>query len=349
MKLSREEVEESERIICEYLCSPTHFSAIRRSSLREGLIADKIKEQVSDNILDAVHIGNSYDSIGDIKLELENEGLRYCELKMSESRGTGTAFNICFNTLTDTGVFEEDVLSWKEYMGEHNHGDTVVGLLDSYDFYPEGIHSEYNTERQKRMKLGRYIRDYINENADSVEDAINHGAEPVRQAARIKQEIKNFDREMKKEFLEYLSNHTINSERLKAVSLVLAGGYHKQKQVKEYVEVVEDVSEMVGGVGHVFDDYRVFYAHNVEDGKNGLTVEKGEQEKAISKLSEKQNWMFSFTNENGMAETTSFEIGFKENDEFTTVYKISLNWKNVFQGIATPSINGFKSEFFKQL
>lgn len=349
MNLSREEVEDSERIICEYLCSPTHFSAIRRSSLREGLIADKIKDKISGNILNAVHIGNSYDSIGDIKLEIENEGLRYCELKMSNSNGTGTAFNITFETLTDTGVFDQDVLCWKEYLKEQNHGEKVIELLESYEFYPEKIHNEYNTELQKRKQLGRYIRDHVNEQAESVDTALTHSDKSVQQAAKIKREIKQFDREMKKEFLEYLSSHEIDQKRLKEVALVLAGGYHKQRQVREYVEVVENVSEMVGGVGHVFDDYRVFYAHNVGDGKDGLKVEKGNQEKVVDILSEKENWRFSFTDKTGGIEKTSFEIGFEENNDFTPVYKISLNWKNVFQGIATPSVNGFKSTFFKQL
>ena len=349
MNLSRSNVEESEKIICEYLCSPTHFSAIRRSSLREGLIADKIKSKISGNILDAVHIGNSYDSIGDIKLKLEDGGLRFCELKMSESTGRGTAFNITVKTFTETGVFETEVLSWKEYMNQHDHTETVTELLESYEYYPESIHDEYNTAYQKRKTLGRYIRDYVDDNAESVESALECSDQSIQQAAQIKTDIKSFDRSMKKSFLKYLDSQSINSERLKAIALVLAGGYHKKKQVVEFVDVVEEVSDMVGGINHVFDDYRVFYAHNVEEGKEGLTVKSGNQETAIDVLSDKSEWKFSFTDEDETVKTTSFSIGFVENDLFTPVYRISLNWKNVFQGIASPSVNGFKADFFKRL
>lgn len=343
----RKIVEECEDIIYEYLCSDNIQSEVRSSSYLEALIATQIKNQIDDNIVNVRHIGNTYNSIGDIKIETENESI-YCELKMStNSDSTGTEFNISSNVIYKSDIFENSILTWSEFMDNHNHSQKVFSYLDSYDYYPNSIHTDYNTKIQKRKTLGRYIRETIKDSEYSVDEGLNCDNPEIRQAAEIKSGIMNYDREIKKKYLKYLSDKKINQSRLKSFVLVLCGGYHKTKQILNYMDLIDNLNgDVVDNIGDVFDNYRMFYSY-VDFDNDIVNVKKAEQEKSIKKLSKKDNWDISFINNDSGSETTSFFIGFYENNEFVSVFRCSLNWGQVFQGIYNKRINGFKGEFFK--
>lgn len=344
---TRENIEQSEKIICEYL-SELDSTEVRRSSELEFEIAKQIQDKLSEEIVDAVHIGNSYDSIGDIKI-ITKTGLKYCELKMLSSKSSsGTRFNIREESLHDSQVFmDETVLTWKEYMEQYNQEETVLSLLDSYRYYPENIHDSYNTKIQKKETLGRYIRNLINNTVGSISEAIQSTDPALKQAGKIKQAIMTFDKKMKKKYLTYLSNKQLNSDRLKAFSLVVTGGYHVKEHIMEYVDVVDRVKKEVNGVGNVFDDYKVFYAY-LDPDLEDVAVDQGEQERTIEKLSNKENWTLSIKYDKSEIENTSYKVGYIEDNEFHSVFRLALNWKNVFQGVRNPAVNGFEGEFFKE-
>lgn len=350
MDLSRSNVEESEKIICEYLteCS----DPARQSSSVEAQIANELAEHLSGTVMSAEHIGNTYDSIGDILVHTDS-GPKYCELKMLTGGlcSTGTSFNISPKTPIETGVFESDTLKWREFMQEDGHREFVSKQLQSYDHYPEDIHSKYSTKLQEMKTLGRYIRDLVDDSEYTVSEAVNDSRVPpeISQAAEIKTDIREFDRAHKQRYIEYLSTQQINTEHLKALTIIFAGGYHKKKQIHNYMDVVKEVSEEVGGVGNVFDDYRKFFAY-IDTETTGVDLRTGNQQKAIETLSNQDSFDIQFGGSGSAVDQSNIEIGFwSDTDNFISVYRLSLNWGNVFQGIATPRMNGFEQEFFEKI
>ena len=79
-------------------------------------------------IISAVHIGNSYDSRGDIKLKLPKKETRYIELKFLDS-GKGTLANISQDALTKLGIF--NTISWSEFRKQKKHKQTLIRLMNN--------------------------------------------------------------------------------------------------------------------------------------------------------------------------------------------------------------------------
>lgn len=346
MNLSRSNVEESEMLIAEYLDAGD--VPIRRSSEVEGLIACELDQYIENSVVGAEHIGNSYDSIGDILIYTES-GRRYYELKMSEKSGrSGTLFNTSSDLLVSHGLFEDSPMTWREFMGENDHSEFVMDSLYSFEFYPEEFGAEFNTELQTRKGMGRYIRDLVKESDFSCDELVSdnvNASEKLVQAAEVKSDIEEFDREVKLNYLGYLKDFEVNEEVVKALSLVLAAGYHRKQQIEEYLDVVLEVSENVGGVSHVFDDYRIVYANIDEDGS--VSTQLSKQSQLVDHLSEVE-FDIQIGDNDGEIEQTSLMVGFVDDDEFTPLYRCSLHWGNVFQGIATPSWRGFECPYMKE-
>lgn len=347
----RDDVEESEKLICEYLSDAN--PSIRPSSQLEGKTAEKIAERLGA-VTDAEHIGNSYSSIGDIRVQTEENGVFYCELKfLSEGTARGTLCNISPRTPIETGVFNGTVMSWSEFLDAHGHTEYVLSELNSFDYYPDGTREDCTTELKTKEILGRHIRDLLDEYDIDDPGAFCADAtdapEEVYQAADIKRNITEFDRAKKIKYLEYLQSLPINSSRLKALVMILVAGYHKKKQIHSYMDVVEEVSHEVGGVGEVFDDYRVFYANTEED--ELVTVDTAEQDKLIRELSKipSEKYTIRFGGLDGGVNQTSMIVGVDAEDGFKSLLRFSLHWGNVFQGIRTKRLNGFRESYLKEL
>lgn len=349
----RDDAQESEELICEYLTDSN--PSIRSSSQLEGEAACEIAEQLG-SVTDAEHIGNSYNSIGDVLVHTKSNGKFYCELKiLSEGTVQGTLCNISPRTPIESDVFKGKVMPWGEFLDAHTHTEYVISQLQSFDFYLEELHDECTTERKTKTTLGRYLRDLLEEYDISDPGAFCDGVDEdeapteIYQAADIKRNITEYDREKKIQYLKYLSSLPIDSSRLKALVLILVAGYHKKKQIQSYMDVVEDVSHEVGGVGEVFDDYRVFYAN--KSGDELVKVDTAEQDTVIRELSKipSEDYTIRFGGREEGVTQTSMLVGVTRDGEFKPLLRFALHWGNVFQGIDTRRLNGFRMPYLEEL
>lgn len=353
----RSEAENKEKLITEYLNDTD--PSIRRSSRTSGLIANEISNKFDGIIEHASHIGNSYDSIGDMKLMLDGEPI-YIELKILNGKSStfGTLANITPNGLIESGVFSGNPMSWKEFNQEQGHTEEVLSHIENFPKYPKYVENKCSTERQTKEHKGRYVRDLIGnitkndfdpEVAENINDSYSLG-ELKDIASQIKSDIEEFDRKVKIKYIEYLSNFNVDSSKMKAYTIILVAGYHKKSQMLNYLDVVDEIVSEYGfsDVGDVFQNYEVFYARKK---RNRVEVDRSGRSDVIDKLCKipAEDYEFRFGGSGDDVSNTGFSIGINVGGEFEQLISMALHWGNVFQGIDTRRLNCFKSKKLDKL
>src|SRR3989344_3732534 len=120
-------------------------------------IAESIKKDFGE--VKAKHLGNSYDTIGDIKVKLPNKQEVFIETKMSDTKeGKGTKANISQNALTEYVLFKNGTKKWSEFRDDKNHEEWVNKFLDFFGKYPGSILKISNPTRRMEEKA-RFLRD----------------------------------------------------------------------------------------------------------------------------------------------------------------------------------------------
>lgn len=357
MSNHRSEVEVKEKLIAEYLNDSE--SPIRRSSRMSGTIADKISDEYDGTIEDASHIGNSYDSIGDMKLTVDGIP-NYIELKILDDKPSnfGTLANISPKIPIKSEMFSGDPMEWKAFLQNQGHTENVLSILDRFPNYPDCVTDKCSTDLNTKEHKGRYIRDLVKDRTtkdfdSEVAEDINpsHSLSELEEiASQIKSDIEEFDRKIKIRYIEYLSDFDVNSDRVKAYSIILIAGYHKKSQVLNYLDVVDKVVEEYGfsDVGDVFQNYEVFYAYKQED---GIKLNRDERSNVIDELSDipTEDYEVRFGGSGDDVSNTGFSIGVNKDDKFEPLIRLALHWGNVFQGIATRRFNCFKEKKLNKL
>lgn len=207
-KHERSNVESAEKMVVELLNGkliPKNHPEYRRIINVYNYIIKKYP-----NIKYAEHIGNNYDTIGDILIKIKKIRLFlttmeeiYIELKFLKG-GKGTLANISQDGLTKYNIF--DGISWSEYRKKYNQKENIEKILDEYS-YPKELSFE---------NKGRYIRD--NENKTTI---------------KIRERIVKYDREIKQEYIKYLETLNYDKENLKKFVLLLLFGRHTEKMITE--------------------------------------------------------------------------------------------------------------------
>lgn len=162
------------------------------------------------NIKYAEHIGNNYDTIGDILIKIKKIRLFlttteeiYIELKFLNG-GKGTLANISQDALTIYKIFEGT--SWSKYRKNEDHRNNIEKILNEYN-YPENLNFE---------EKGAYIKKNENETTKN-----------------IKERIVKYDREVKKKYIKYLETLDYDKENLKKFVLLLLFGRHTKKLIQD--------------------------------------------------------------------------------------------------------------------
>lgn len=357
MSNHRSEVENKEKLIAEYLSDPN--APIRRSSRISGVIANEISDEFDGTIENASHIGNSYDSIGDLELILDGEPI-YTELKILNGGydSFGTLANITPKGPIKSGMFSGNPMYWEEFNEEQDHMEEVLSQLKKFPNYPKCVENKCSTDKQTKKYKGRYIRDLIvgktkydfdPEVAENINDSYSLG-ELKDIANQIKSNIEEFDRKVKIKYIEYLSNFDVDSSKLKAYTIILVAGYHKEDQMLNYLDVVDEVVDKhsFSNVGDVFENYEVFYARKKDD---GVEVDRSYRSDVIDKLCEipAEDYEFRFGGSGEDVSNTGFSIGINGGNEFEQLISMALHWGNKFQGIESRRLNCFKSKKLSEM
>ena len=356
MSNHRSEVEKKEKLIAEYLSDRN--APIRRSSRTSGVIADQIAEKYDGSVENAVHIGNSYDSIGDTKVVVDGIP-NYVELKILDNQPSnfGTLANISPKVPIESGMFVGSPTKWKEFLQEQDHTEKVLSFLNKFPNYPESVEEKCSTDRNTKEHKGRYIRDVVKNRTSKdfdpeVAEEINssHTVDELREiAGEIKSNIEEFDRKVKIKYIKHLSSFDIDSSTVKAYAIILIAGYHKKSQMLNYLDVVDEVVDEYGfsDVGDVFENYEVFYAYKEDD---GVTVEKDKRSEVIDQLCEIPSEYYTIRfGGSGEIENTALSIGINQGGDFEPLIRLALHWGNVFQGITTRRFNCFKEKKLSEL
>lgn len=328
-KHERAIVEEAE-IIAATLINNEDLSSIQKKHQFLNLIKSFVKviKLEYKNISRAVAVGNSYDSPGDIRLELKDGKKRFIELKFLEKNGSGTLANISQDAMTSLGIF--DCQSWSSFREKTKHRQAVIDSLNKFK-YPFGVILVADSE-SKIHKAASYLKEVINAGTRGVEGVCRDHLKTIksshdqRLASEIILEIIKMDKASRVKYLSILKSANLNKERLKNFVFLLSTGSHTQEDLAAEINT-NFISLVAGDV-----NYDVYYLY-----KETLTIKK---EEGLNNLHE----MFDRDIDIDIKESeTSFVIFSKKGSERINLIRVVYHWKNKFGGIQTPCLNIFKS------
>lgn len=267
----RQTIEKLEKEIVDYINNPSLTVSIE---IQE--IVKSIRNKFG-SIICAEHLGNNYDSIGDIKIITPTKEC-FIEFKKIK-KGKGTLANISQDALTKYNVFSSEVMSWSEYRQTNNFDLLVYKIINLYD-------GEFNfTTKANFYQTVRIYKDKVD-------------FQPYKRAIET---LANRD---KLNYINYLSQQTLNQEALATFVTNMFNGKHSSKTY--YTK--EDLN---------YYTLLIMPHGNIWLSKNEMNI---------------NNLKIDFSENR-----TSIGI----NNGVDNLLKISFHWKNIFQGISTPCLNIF--------
>lgn len=285
------------------------------------------------------HIGNTYGSIGNIKITLTGGKEVYLELKFLSS-GTGTRANIGQDSLTDLKLIAskngKKGVAWSTFREERKHLRWVRKLLNKYKYYPKKIKEIKKGKKeiyQKALCLKKVIKVKKRNSAKVAREVLLQSkiSSKKKKAAEIILEIIKRDRKEKLKYLNYLRGLKQNHKNIKKFLFLIMAGNHTKKLLEEkWSNTLPEI------ISTFKKDYYTYYVY-----KKSLGVEKEDHRKKLKNLINKKIFL-SFPKKQ-----TNVLICFKEDKKTTTLLRVVFHWKNKFQGIQTPCLNIFDGPYFK--
>jgi hypothetical protein len=327
-KAERESVEKAEIIICKLLNKKTLSDTEKRHPLF-GL-CQKFCQTLWDDFgtkIRAQHIGNDYNTPGDIKLLVGDTREIFVEIKFLQHKGdTGTLANISLDALTDHAIIRAE--SRSDFMKRNGHYERVVAEMrkvPGFEKIPTGF-----TQTSVYDIAGQF-KEIMGAGDNSVEKVakkilIDRTSDPMRiRVARAVLNIIQFDHDERIEYINILkkASGTIDKNKLKRFTLLLLSGSHTHDAIEKGMET--PIEEWLGR-----NNYEIYYLY--KDCNNIVRNDKI----ALAALAD-----------------CEYDIDFKNQQLNIMIYRISngekkntlrlvLHWKNKFQGIQTPCLNVFQ-------
>ena len=285
----------------------------------------KIIKTEYKNIDKALAVGNSYDSPGDVVLNLKDGGKRYLELKFLEKSGYGTLANISQDALTLLGIYNCE--SWSSFRKRTGHEREVKIILNQFK-YPFG-NIPGVAPSSKIHRAAGYLKSIISAGDRNVEGVCKEillsssSSKDEKLASQIIIDIIKMDKASRRKYLSILKKSQLNKERLKKFVILLLDGAHTQKILNVKMEQKLSLDDD--------KNYDIYYLYK----KTGEIVkEYGPEE--LYRVS--RNY---------------FDIEIKDDETNLVVYlldkkkrvnliRVVFHWKNKFGGIQTPCLNVFK-------
>jgi hypothetical protein len=311
-KHERQSIEEAEKIIVKILNSQKLNDSDKKNHWFKHAIAiaEKIKNDFP-GIVSAIHLGNRYDNTGDI-LVVTNEGEFFLEVKMSDTEtGIGTKANISQDALTENRLFMGEVESWSQFRQRKNFDNWVNQFLNRFSRYPQKILriSDPTTQKEEKARYLRYLKEKRARFAENILDIIVEKA-----------------KEDKIEYLDYLSGHRQDEEKVKRFLILIIAGIHTKEALLDLINN-----------DNLFQEIQNLFIYYANCYRKTIVVRREETGRKIKKILE---------------EYSSFRIIFPEklthckivgikNSASTPLLQIVFHWKNIAQGIKTPCLNIF--------
>lgn len=312
-KHERKSIKEAEKIIVKILNSKNLNDLDKKNHWfnHAVVIVEKIMNDFK-KIVSAEHLGDSYDTVGDIKLTTLGRKEIFIETKMSDTKsGIGTKANISQNALTENLLFHDNVKSWNEFREEKNHEKWVMKHLDEFSKYPARVKNIGNSPEQKENKA-RFLRDLAKKGNKKARGILN--------------EIREKDRKEKFDYLDYLKTQKQNPKMIKRFLVLIMLGIHTKKPINNLIKRKNFFSEI--------KDLYIYYSNSY---KGKVNVKRENAEERIRDLLGRYE-DFRITFPKGL--THCKIVGIKDKKE-RPLLQIVLHWKNIAQGIKTPCLNIF--------
>lgn len=329
-KFERGEAEKLEKEVVKLLNGDHLLQALDYSRA----LADRIKEDFK-NIEKAEFIGRTYSEPGNIKVYLKDKKVVYIELKFLTS-GKGTKANIGQNALTELGLFNDgNVIGWEKFRKDKKFDEKVLEYLESFKDYDLTTLSRY--KGNEKEKKARYLRDLLApKSGESIEKAIERSSmnfdAKKKKAAEIVEKILKLAEKDKLDYIAYLKRLKQNKENIKKFTILILLGIHKERNIKKFMEKFDELINSLNNRNFIYVIYYVY--------KSGEISSEDLTDK-VNNLVKAKDFEIEFPNNE-----TNIIIKFKDpgTGNWKRVLRIVLNWKNVFQGIATPCLNIFEFE-----
>lgn len=324
----RQIVEDAEKIVVKLL-NAEPLTEIERNHKFTSLIQKFIIRLRADypTFKRAEHLGNDYNTIGDISILLDDDKFIHVELKFLAG-GKGTLANISQDSLTSLGLF--DCISWSEFRKEKRHRETVIDFINGNPPYQDlstncsdsllySRANDFKDELSVGKRNTRIVCDEIID--DNQESQIN------KSLAKSILNIMDFDKEIKLNYLKLLKESGFDQKRIKLFCLALLIGRHKHQHIRSFIETyLGDELEIL----NLADDFKTYYLY-----KPTNSIKKDDLLSSLKLILENEIDISMEPFE------TSLVIFSKKTDEIIPIISISLHWKNKFQGIETPCLNIF--------
>jgi len=282
-------------------------------------IVDHIKEDYP-NIESVEQTGNSYESIGDIKLQTENKTI-FIEVKITESGGT--LGNITGDALTKYGIIKNSK-SWSTYREDNNHYTWVREYLDRYDYLPEVRDDDTKTSIYDKASHLKKKIECKGQNTEKVAHKVINNSDDITkvEAASIILDIIRRAKKEKTDYIDYIKDKDIDEQRLRNFSYLLLSGYSTESDILERIdESFKDIQEYDECEYIVYNGY-----------KRDMTITKENKKDRVEILLDKSDITLDFP---------SNQHGFNIKKDNKIILRGQYHWKNKFQGIQTPCLNIF--------
>lgn len=323
-KHERDIVEKAEKIIVKLI----NKSKLEKEEFKHPFLKliykfiTHITNEYSD-IEKAEHIGNKYNSLGDIKLKLKNGEIKYIELKFLNG-GKGTLANISQDSLTTLGIY--DCESWSDFRKRNGHQEKICNFLNGFK-YPNS--SEFTLNKKNTIyNKAEYLKKIIGPKEKNIEKICKEivtrptGVSTQKiQAAKIILNIIDYDKKIRILYLDLLSSEKYNKKILKKFCILLIMGVHNNKELGNLIFQ----SNL-----KIPNNYLTYYLY-----KNNLKIIKEDNTSLIKKI---------LTNDIEIdikKEQTNLVVNSVIKTNKISIIRIVYHWKNKFQGIQTPCLNIF--------
>ncbi len=332
-KHERERVREIEEAAVSILNGEEYY--LGNNDLKYAVaLSEKIRKDFP-NYHQAQHVGNKYDSLGDIKLSIDNKTI-LIEVKILK-HGYGTRANISQDAITKYDLIKsrskgEKILSWSNFRKQKDQNNHVNSKLDEYNNYAEEINKIDSQTKKSKYKKASYLKKIIGATTNTeskAKEIIDNDSSSKDQtkAANIILEIVKSDRKIKIAYLKYLNKHKQDHDNIKKFLFLILTGCHTTKEINQrWKNGLSDILSKLKGEYYIYNTYK----------REEVLIEQVNHTEKLEKLIDKKISIYFKDNQ------TNLIIGLNHKKP---IIRVVFHWKNKFQGIQTPCLNIFDENY----
>jgi len=325
-----------EQLVCEIINNKIAVEDKRLPLYDNAIEISKFIIKKYGRPINATWIGNCHSFRGDIILKYPKKYLEV-ELKVISSSSTskGTLANLTQDFFSKYGLIN-DAVGWSTWREQHSYNKTILDLLNKIDFTDDevnNISSKVANSASDIESLARNLKNRLDKNgikgkalASKARKIMENGYKSLKneiiESLKVLISIDETARDDISKYLFDCKEKEINLERFKNFIACLKFGYHTEETINE------NIDKPLNQIINESKNYMIVYYYPNKELDNRFKIEDGQ------KIS---SWIKQIQKHNGVFDNESFLIKYKNR----TLLKFKFHWRNVFFGIATPSIEVF--------